>query len=55
MLQRCADRLAAVAMEAHEFGLSEDAEQYLDLAITIQPDATEWTTLRDSWESAKTQ
>ncbi|NKB97888.1 MAG: protein kinase [Pseudomonadales bacterium] len=55
MLQSCADRLAAVAMEAREFGLSEDAEQYLDLAITIHPDATEWITLRDSWESAQVQ
>lgn len=53
MLQGCAERLATVAQEAYSFGLVDNAEQYLDLAITIQPDAQEWVDLRDAWEEAK--
>ncbi len=54
LLQRCAERLAAVAQEARRFGLNDNAEQYLDLAITIQPDVADWVALRDGWEDEKT-
>ncbi len=51
LLQQCAQRLAAVAKEAFEFGFVDSAEQYLDLALTITPEVQEWVTLRDSWEN----
>ena len=50
MLQQCAQRLAAVALEAYEFGFSAEAKQYLDLALAITPEVESWTALRDSWE-----
>ncbi len=50
LLEQCAQRLAAVAQEAHEFGLFDAAEQYLDLALTITPEMADWVALRDSWE-----
>ena len=49
LLQQCAERLAAVAVEAHEFGLTDTARQYLDLALTITPEVEQWVILRDSW------
>lgn len=49
LLEQCAERLAAVAVEAHEFGLTDTARQYLDLALTITPEVEQWVTLRDSW------
>ncbi len=51
LLEQCAQRLAAVAKEAFEFGFVDSAEQYLDLALTITPEVQEWVTLRDSWDS----
>jgi len=51
MLQICAQRLAEAATDAYEFGLVDDAEQYLDLALAISPDTQHWITLRDSWEA----
>ncbi len=54
LLQLCAQRLAAVAQEAHAFGLHDTAEQYLDLALTITPEVSEWVALRDSWEAQET-
>jgi len=51
LLRQCAERLASVAQEAHQFGLTDAAEQYLDLALTITPEVSEWVALRDSWES----
>ncbi|MEM9622819.1 MAG: protein kinase [Pseudomonadota bacterium] len=53
LLQECAQRLAAVAEEAFEFGFVQSAEQYLDLALTITPEVPEWVTLRDSWEGGE--
>ena len=50
MLQQCAQRLAAAAIEAHEFGLLADADQYLTLALTIQPDRPEWLALESQWQ-----
>jgi serine/threonine-protein kinase PpkA len=53
LLARCAQRLAAVAREAYEFGLYDAAKQYLDLALTITPEVADWVALRDSWEGAQ--
>ena len=50
LLAVCAERLAGVAKEAYEFELTDIAEQYLDLALTITPEVAEWVALRDSWE-----
>lgn len=54
LLEQCAQRLAAVAQEAHQFGLYDAAEQYLDLALTITPEMADWVALRDSWEGEAT-
>ena len=51
MLRACADQLAAVAVQAREYGLMEEANQYLDLALTIAPEVEEWVEIRDSWEN----
>ncbi len=53
LLQQCAQRLAGVAREAYEFGLTDSAERYLNLALTITPEVAEWVALRDSWEANK--
>ncbi len=50
LLRVCAERLAAVATEAHGYGLVDEAKQYLDLALAIQPDVAEWIALREGWE-----
>ena len=51
LLRQCAQRLASVAIEAHEFGMVTEAKQYLDLALTITPEVEQWVALRDSWEA----
>jgi len=53
LLQECAQRLATVALEAHEYGLLRDAEQYLDLALTITPEVSEWVALRERWATQR--
>lgn len=49
LLSRTADRLANVAREAFGYGLTTEARHYLDLALTVTPDADEWRRLRDMW------
>ncbi|MBT7336121.1 MAG: protein kinase [Gammaproteobacteria bacterium] len=51
LLARCAEQLAAVAQEAHTYGLTDAATQYLDLALTITPEVGRWVELRSSWET----
>ncbi len=50
LLSRSAARLANVAQEAYEIGLTEDAKHYLELALTVTPDVETWRTLRENWE-----
>ncbi|MCZ6711139.1 MAG: protein kinase [Gammaproteobacteria bacterium] len=50
MLARSAGRLASVAREAYDAGLSEDAKHYLELALTVTPDVDAWRELRALWE-----
>ena len=50
LLSRCAQRLAAAAIEAHSFGLFPDADQYLALALSIQPGNPKWRTLQQQWQ-----
>ncbi|MFB3105610.1 MAG: hypothetical protein ACE1ZA_11915, partial [Pseudomonadales bacterium] len=50
LLSRSAARLANVAQEAYEVGLTEDAKHYLELALTVTPDVETWRTLREDWE-----
>lgn len=50
LMSECAQRLAAVAMEAYEHGMVDPAKQYLDLALAITPDVSSWIALRESWE-----
>ena len=49
LLGQCARRLAATAVEAHSFGLLADADQYLALALSIEPENSEWLTLQEQW------
>ncbi|MFV2090417.1 MAG: hypothetical protein ACC642_07170, partial [Pseudomonadales bacterium] len=56
LLQQAAERLAAVAEEAYSVGMTEDARQYLELALTVTPDISAWRKLRASWnEDTATQ
>lgn len=50
MLAQSAQRLASVAQEAHDAGLSEEAKHYLELALTVTPDVVAWRELRAIWE-----
>jgi hypothetical protein len=50
LLAQSAARLAGVAQEAYEVGMTEVARHYLELALTITPDQTEWLQLRLEWE-----
>jgi len=52
MLRSCADRLVSAAKEAREFGMFDSANQYLDLALTINPEVQEWVALREEWEAS---
>ncbi len=52
LLTRTAGRLAAAAMEAHDYGLAEPARLYLDLALTVTPDVDEWRDLRETWAAS---
>ncbi len=50
LLAQAATRLVEVAVEAHTVGLTDQANQYLELALTVTPDEPAWRTLRESWE-----
>jgi tetratricopeptide (TPR) repeat protein len=50
LLARSAERLADVAREAYEAGLTGDAKHYLELALTVTPDVPAWRELRIEWE-----
>lgn len=50
LLSRSATRLASVAQEAWEVGLTEDAKHYLELALTVTPDVETWRILREDWD-----
>ena len=52
LLRRCAERLAKAAIEARGFGLLADADQYLALALSIQPDSTKWNELQRQWQGS---
>ena len=52
LLQRCAQRLVEVAVEARRFGFLADADQYLALALSIQSDSPEWIELQRQWQSS---
>ncbi len=49
LLIDAAERLALVAREAHEVGLETEARLYLELALTVRPDVSEWRELRVQW------
>ena len=51
LLESAAQRLASVAQEAYDVGLTEEANNYMDLALTIAPEAAEWRVMRDEWSS----
>ena len=51
MLNTAAGRLAEVAREAYDAGLKSDAQQFLELALTVTPDVPEWRAQRDAWGS----
>ena len=47
LLESAAAQLAAVAQEAYDVGLTDEANNYMDLALTIAPEAAEWREMRD--------
>jgi len=49
LLATVAQRLASTAEEAYDVGLTTQAVNYLDLALTVTPDVARWRTLRDRW------
>jgi hypothetical protein len=49
LLTVAAERLAAVAQEAYDVGMIEEAQQYLELALTVTPDVSAWRDLRATW------
>ena len=49
LLEKCAEILANVAKDAFDYGFSEEAFEYLDLAIAIDPKQITWTVLRAEW------
>ena len=49
LLATCAERLAAVAEDAHAAGMAEEAGRYLDLALTVTPGVQAWRERRDAW------
>jgi tetratricopeptide (TPR) repeat protein len=51
VLRLSASRLAAVAQEAYDVGLTDEAKHYLELALTVTPDVAEWRALRESWNT----
>ena len=50
LLAQAASRLADAAQEAYTVGLTDDAKHYLELALTVTPDALAWRELRESWD-----
>jgi len=52
LLTRSAERLASVAREAYDVGLTGDARHYLELALTVTPDVPAWRELRSEWEES---
>lgn len=54
LLERCAERLAEVARDAKEANMDDEARLYLELALTVSPETTEWQRLRDSWYASET-
>jgi tetratricopeptide (TPR) repeat protein len=52
LLRRGAERLAQAAQDARAAGLSRDAQQYLELALTVAPDVAKWRDLRAQWEQS---
>jgi tetratricopeptide (TPR) repeat protein len=50
LLQAAAERLVSVAQEAYAVGMVEEARQYLELALTVTPDVSEWRALRSTWK-----
>ena len=51
LLNVCARRLSHAAQEAYEYKLRDTAKEYMDLALTINPDVVEWVALREKWGS----
>jgi tetratricopeptide (TPR) repeat protein len=49
LLNKCAQRLADIAQEAYQYDLQVKAKEYLDLALTINPDVSAWIALREKW------
>lgn len=51
LLEVIARRLAQVAEQAHKAGLNAEARTYLDLALTVTPNVSDWRAKREAWQS----
>ena len=49
LLDQCAERIAAVAVEAYTAGFTDRAIQYMDLALDIQPMNDAWSLQLQKW------
>ena len=49
LMRRIAARLVAVAREARKVEIYDGARRYLDLALAILPEETQWVRLREEW------
>ncbi|MEM6708130.1 MAG: protein kinase [Pseudomonadota bacterium] len=50
LLEVVARRLAQVAEQAHQAGLIQEARNYLDLALAVTPNVSDWRVKRDAWQ-----
>ena len=52
LLNQCAQQLADVAQEAYQYDLQSKAKEYMDLALTINPNVSKWVELREKWDDS---
>ena len=49
LIDQCADRMAKVARDAYEAGMTENARRYLDFALSIENPNPEWESWHEAW------
>ncbi len=49
LIDQCADRIAKVARDAYEAGMTEDALWYLDFALSVENPNSEWQSWHEDW------
>lgn len=49
LIDQCADRIAKVARDAYEAGMTENARWYLDFALSVENPNQEWQSWHEDW------